>query len=54
MARHETMPEILYQRHLHLSERLDMSGVAARIASEAERLEVMPDGDRETVIVTMR
>ena len=42
------MPEIIYQRHLHISERVVMSGVAARMASEEERLEDMPDSDRDT------
>lgn len=50
MARHGTMPEIIYQRHLHISERVDLSGIAASPAStanRAERLDEMPDCDRD-------
>ena len=50
MARHGTMPEIIYRRHLHISERdwFIVFGVAARMASEEERLEDMPDSYRDT------
>ena len=47
MARHGTMPEIIYQRHLHISERVEVSGVATSTASRAERFDEMPDCDRD-------
>ena len=50
MARHGTMPEVIYQRHLHISERVNESGVAeshAITASRSERLDEMPDCDRD-------
>ena len=35
MVRHGTMPEVIYQRQLHFSERVNVSGVAASPASTA-------------------
>ena len=50
MARHGDYAKhnIIYQRHLHISERVVMCGVAARMASEEERLEDLPDSDRDS------
>ena len=45
MVRHGTMPEVIYQRHLHISERVNESGVAEgpaiifTTASRSERLD---------------
>ena len=50
MARHGTLPEVIYQRHLHVSEKVNVSGVAespASTVSRAERLDEMPDCDRD-------
>ena len=50
MARHRTMPEVIYHRHLHISERVNESGVVeshAITASGSERLDEMHDCDRD-------
>ena len=50
MARHGTMPEVICQRHLHISERVNESGVAQShsiTASRLERFDEMPDCDRD-------
>ena len=50
MARHGTMAEVIYQRHMHISERVNVPGVAespANTESRAERLNEMPDCDRD-------
>ena len=55
MARHGTMPEIMYERHRHISERVNVSGLAespTSTASWAERLDEMPDCDRDLYTIT--
>ena len=50
MARHGTMPEVIYERHLHNSERVNESGVAecpAITACRSERLDEMHDCDND-------
>ena len=50
MARQATMPEIIYQRHLHISESVNVSGLAesrASTTSRPERLDEMPYCDRD-------
>ena len=50
MARHGNMPEVIYQRHLRISETVNVSGAAeslASTASRAERLDEMSDCDRD-------
>ena len=50
MAPHGNMPEVIYQRHLRISETVNVSGVAESLAStanRAERLDEMPDCDRD-------
>ena len=48
MARHGTMPEIIYQRHLHISERVEVSGVAtSTVSRRAERFDEMLYCDRD-------
>ena len=49
MAQHETIVKVIYQRHMHISERVNESGVAegpASTASRGERLDEMPHCDR--------
>jgi len=46
VAGHGTIPEVIYQRHLHTSERVDVSGVARSTASRAEHFDEMPDCGR--------
>ena len=41
------MPEIIYQRHVHISERVEVSGEATSTASRVERFDEMPDCYRE-------
>ena len=50
MARHGTMPEVIYQRHLHISERVNQSTMAENHAitiSRSQCLDEMPDCDRD-------
>ena len=50
MARHGTMPEVIYQRLLHISERVNESGVdesPANMASRSKHLDEMHDCGRD-------